>query len=69
MPLWQRLLITLVAMIGASFIIGLIWSAIFTTEIPSYLSGLVGGLTAVPVWEFLKRVGPRPGSRDDVGAA
>ena len=22
------------------------------------LSGIVGGVTAVPVWEFLKRVGP-----------
>lgn len=59
MPLWQRLLVTLVAMVAASFIIGLIWSAIFTTEIPSYFSGLIGGLTAVPVWEFLKRVQPR----------
>ena len=68
MPLWQRLLITLVAMVGASFIVGLIWSAIFTAEIPSYFSGLIGGLTAVPVWEFLKRVGPKPGPRDDVGA-
>jgi len=68
MPLWQRLLITLVAMVGASFIFGLIWSAIFTTEIPSYLSGLIGGLTAVPVWEFLKRVRPKPGARDDLGA-
>jgi hypothetical protein len=59
MPLWQRLIISLVAMIAASFIIGLIWQAIFNAQIPSYLSGLVGGLTAVPVWEFLKRVQPR----------
>jgi hypothetical protein len=59
MPFWQRVIITLIAMIAASFVIGLIWSAIFDFEIPSYLSGLVGGLTAVPVWEFLKRVQPR----------
>ena len=39
MPFWQRLIITLVAMIAASFI---------------------GGLTALPVWEFLKRIGPKP---------
>ena len=69
MPLWQRLLITLVTMVGASFIVGLIWSAIFTTEIPSYLSGLIGGLTAVPVWEFLKRVGPKPSTTDFGGQA
>ena len=59
MPFWQRVIITLIAMIAASFVIGLIWSAIFDFEIPSYLSGLVGGLTAVPIWEFLKRVQPR----------
>jgi hypothetical protein len=56
MPLWQRLIVVLIAMIGASFVVGLIWQAIFNAQIPSYLSGLVGGLTAVPVWEFLKRV-------------
>ena len=60
MPFWQRLVITVVAMIAASFVVGLIWSALFGFEIPSYLSGIIGGLTALPVWEFLKRVGPKP---------
>jgi hypothetical protein len=60
MPLWQRLLVTLVAMAAASLIVGLIWRALFGFELPSYLAGAVGGLTAVPVWEFLKRVGPKP---------
>jgi uncharacterized membrane protein len=59
MPLWQRLIVVLIAMIVASFVVGLIWQAMFDGQIPSYLSGLVGGLTAVPVWEFLKRVQPR----------
>ena len=59
MPLWQRMLVTLLAMLAASFIVGLIWQAIFTAALPSYLAGRVGGLTAVPVWEFTKRVGPR----------
>jgi Na+/glutamate symporter len=60
MPLWQRLLITVVAMIAASFVVGLIWSALLGFAIPSYLSGMIGGLTALPVWEFLRRVGPKP---------
>ncbi|HSA82728.1 MAG TPA: hypothetical protein VLE23_18060 [Geminicoccaceae bacterium] len=60
MPFWQRLVITVVAMIAASFVVGLIWEALFGFAIPSYLSGIVGGLTALPVWEFLKRVGPKP---------
>jgi hypothetical protein len=61
MPLWQRLLVTLVAMIAVSFIVGLIWGYLFGFTMPAYLSGLVGGLTALPVWEFLKRDGPNPG--------
>jgi hypothetical protein len=59
MPFWQRLLITLAAMLVASFVLGLLWRSMFNGVFPDYLSGAVGGLTAVPVWEFLKRVGPK----------
>jgi hypothetical protein len=55
----NRLLITLVAMLAASYIFGLIWTKIFKTFIPSYLAGVVGGLAALPVWELLKGVGPK----------
>ena len=64
MPLWQRLLVTLVTMVLTSFLAGPLWHALFNSDIPSYFSGLVGGLTAVPMWEFLKRVSPaRPALR------
>jgi len=56
MALWKKLLITLVTMLVTSFLAGLLWRWLFNTDIPSYLSGAVGSLTAVPVWEFLKRV-------------
>ncbi|GEO87014.1 MULTISPECIES: hypothetical protein [Alphaproteobacteria] len=56
MPLWQRLLITVVTMLVTSFVAGLLWRWIFSTDIPGYLSGVVGGLTALPVWELLKRI-------------
>lgn len=56
MAFWQRLLITLAAMVLVSFVVGLLWRWLFGAEIPSYLSGVVGGLSALPVWEFLKRV-------------
>ena len=59
LPLWQRLLITLVAMLAASWLVGLAWQAIFSFPLPSYIGGAVGGLTAIPVWDFLKRVRPR----------
>lgn len=59
MPLWQRLIVTLLAMVVVSLIIGLIWEALFGFPLPSYVAGLVGGVTALPVWEFLKRIGPK----------
>jgi hypothetical protein len=59
MPFWQRLLVTLIAMAATSLVVGLIWRQLFGFELPSYLAGVIGGLTAVPVWEFLKRIRPR----------
>lgn len=59
MLIWQRLIVTLVAMVVTSLVVGYIWWQIFGFELPSYLAGLVGGLTAVPVWELLKRIRPK----------
>jgi hypothetical protein len=59
MPMWQRALATLIAMVAVSFVAGLIWRTLFGFELPSYVAGAIGGLTALPTWEFLKRVGPR----------
>jgi hypothetical protein len=59
MPLWQRLLITLAVMLVASYLVGLLWQWMFTADIPSYLSGAVGGISAVPTWEFLRRILPK----------
>lgn len=59
MPLWQRALVTLIAMALASLVVGYVWWQIFGFQLPSYVAGVVGGLTAVPVWEFLKRVRPK----------
>jgi len=59
MPFWQRFLITLLAMLAASLVVGLIWQWLFNTPIPSYLAGIIGGLAALPVWEFLKRIKPK----------
>lgn len=59
MPFWQRSIITLAAMLVASFIIGFMWRSQFGFGLPDYVSGVIGGLTAVPLWEFLKRVKPK----------
>jgi len=58
MPFWQRLSITIIAMLAASFILGVFWRSVFNIPLPSYLAGIIGGLTALPVWEFLKRIKP-----------
>ena len=60
LPFWQRLLITVAAMLVASWLAGIVWHAIFNFALPSYAAGVVGGLAALPLWDFLKRI--RPGT-------
>ena len=57
MPLWQRLGLTLVAIVVASIIAGLIWHRLFGFGLPSYLGGVIGGMTAVPVWGQVVNIG------------
>lgn len=61
MPLWQRVLVTLAVILVVSFIAGLIWQALTGYDLPSYVAGVVGGVTGVPAWEFLKRVRRKDG--------
>ena len=51
----HRFLITIAAVLVTSFVASLLWRYLFDTRIPGYLSGLIGGLAAVPVWEILKK--------------
>ena len=62
MPLWQRLLITIVVVIVVSYVVGYVWQAILGFSLPSYGAGLIGGLAALPVWDFLKRIRPSQGA-------
>lgn len=55
MVLWKRALLTLLAMVIASFLVGLAWRMAFDARIPSYFSGVVGGLAALIVWELLRK--------------
>ena len=56
MKFWHRLLVTVVAMLFAGLVAGQLWIYAFNFPLPSYLAGMVGGLTALPVWELLKRI-------------
>lgn len=55
MKLWQRLIVTLVAMLVVSFAGGRLWFMAFDFVIPSYLAGVIGGLAAIPVWELMRK--------------
>ncbi len=59
MSFWKRFLITVVSMLVISVIVGVIWRSSFIMVMPSYLSGVVGGLAALPVWELLKKIKPK----------
>ena len=56
MAFWKRFLILLVAVVAVSLIVGIIWHSLFGFNLPAYASGVIGGLTAVPLWDFLKRI-------------
>lgn len=62
LPLWQRLLITMAAILVASFLANVLWQYVFNFALPSYAAGVAGGLTALPVWEVLKRIRPTSGA-------
>lgn len=54
MSLGKRVVFTLIAMVAASFLVGLLWRGTFDARIPSYLSGFVGGVFAIAAWEFFR---------------
>lgn len=56
MELWHRLLVVVLAMLIVSFIAGRLWFAVFEFAMLGYLAGVIGGFTAVPVWERMRRM-------------
>ena len=64
LPFWQRLLLTIVVMLAASWLAGLLWQYVSNFPLPSYIAGAIGGLAALPCWDFLKRIRPsQPAAR------
>lgn len=58
LPFWQRLPVTVGVMLLTSYLAGLVSQNIFGIPIPSYVAGAIGGLAAIPTWDFLKRIRP-----------
>ena len=59
MIFWQRVLILLAGVVVVSFLIGMLWHSLFGFSLPAYVSGVIGGVTAVPLWDLLKRIKPK----------
>lgn len=60
MTIWIRIIVTIVVMILASLIAAWLWKSLLGGQIPSYISGLIGGLFAIPVWEILQKYKAKP---------
>ncbi len=60
MSIWARIAVTVILMVLFSFLAGVLWSSMFSTQIPSYISGFVGGIVAIPVWEILEKFKTKP---------
>jgi hypothetical protein len=58
LPFWQRLLATVLVMLLASYVAGVLFEALFGITIPSYVAGAIGGLASIPTWDLLKRIRP-----------
>jgi hypothetical protein len=59
MSLWNRIACTIAVVLLLSLTLGWFWNQLLGFQLPSYIGGLAGGLIAIPVWEFLQRIGPR----------
>ncbi len=54
MGFWQRLAITILVVLAFSGLLHIAWRALLGFPMPAYLAGLLGGLVALPVWEYLQ---------------
>lgn len=61
LPFWQRLLLTLLLVLAVSWLAGFLWEQVLRFPLPSYAAGVIGGLAALPFWDFLKRIRPSQG--------
>ena len=58
LPFWQRLPVTIGVMLVTSYLAGILCQRVLGFPIPSYVAGAIGGLAALPTWDFLKRIRP-----------
>lgn len=64
MTFWVRLIVTIALMVAISYLISLLYQSMFGgARMPSYISGLIGGLVGIPVWEILQKFKADPNKK------
>ncbi|MCB1812571.1 MAG: hypothetical protein KDK04_12755 [Candidatus Competibacteraceae bacterium] len=56
MAIIGMLVLTIAIVLAVSYVASIIWGVLFAAALPGYISGLLGGLAALPAWETLKRL-------------
>ena len=64
MAIIGMLVLTVLLVLGVSFIVNIIWGVLFAAQAPTYISGLLGGIAALPAWLGLRRIRKRNKSGD-----
>lgn len=54
MAFWQRLGLTALIVLAFSGLVHVAWRSLLGFPMPAYLAGLLGGLVALPIWEYLQ---------------
>ena len=67
MAIVGMLVLTVVIVLAVSYVASIVWGVLFAASLPSYISGLLGGLAALPAWETLKRLRKKNKPDDTAG--
>lgn len=59
MPLWPRLLITLISIVVGSLAVITLLESLINLRLLAYAAAVIGGIVSLPVWELLRRVQPK----------
>ena len=56
MAIIGMLVLTIIIVFAVSYVASIVWGILFAATLPGYISGLLGGLAALPAWETLKQL-------------
>lgn len=54
------LLATIAIVLVVLYAASIIWGILFASALPGFVGGLLGGITALPIWQSLKKIRHAP---------